>query len=173
MMGGGAQEETALLRPSWGCDPLWGNEIASERGYIVKPLSAEADRPPCPFLAFSHSLCPASSQSQMSWSGKPQQAQTTGWAFKTLFTSKPLSETQFCTGVGGGIDLHSSCYPFPRQEKPGCLPSEGMQAGDQGEITEGALGLSAHPRREDLGHSNGRSKFGDPASLHPQRVRRT
>lgn len=120
----------------------------------------EADRPLCPLTTFLNLLCPTSSQIQTSWSGKSQQAQTTVLAFKTLFTSKPLSETQFCSGVGGGggLDLQSNSHVFPspgrinRISSSPASPAKGCRMEAKAKAGKGFLGLlGAHPRWKRFG----------------------
>ena len=64
-------------------------------------------------------------------------------------------------------------FPLPqaRQTRPPTPTAKGCRMEAKARPWRGLGPLSAHPRWKDLGHSNGGSKFGAPASPHPARGR--
>lgn len=58
-------------------------------------------------------LCPASSDSQTGVRSSRRHEPLLGLIFKTLFTSKPLSEMWFCPGEGVAVAFRTDVTPFP------------------------------------------------------------
>lgn len=110
----------ALLGLSWG--------PSFQREEILGPISVGLLGSFLPHLSGCPlHLCPASSDSQTGVRSSSRHEPLLGLIFKTLFTSKPLSEMWFCPGEGVAVAFRTDVTPF--------------QAGGQGQTGEAALGF--------------------------------
>lgn len=121
-------------------------------------------------MAFPHLLCPTSPRPTQAGVGSPSRHKPQDWLLKLYSLQNLLSETRFCSGVGGGLDLQndSDVSPSPgKTNQTSSSPAKGCRMEAKARPWRGLGPPSAHPRWKDLGHSNGESKFGAPATPHP------
>lgn len=127
-------------------------------------------------MAFPHLLCPTSPRPIQAGVGSPSRHKPQDWLLKLYSLQNLLSETRFCSGVGGGLDLQndSDVSPSPgKTNQTSSSPAKGCRMKAKARPWRGLGPLSAHPRWKDLGHSNGESKFGAPATPRPAGGRRS